>query len=179
MNLVDVHSHLEHERFKKDLDKVIDNARSKCVKVIISSGVNPETNRAALKLSEKYDIVKASFGLYPIDALMNEVKIENPSDFTRNIEKFDVDDELGWIDKNKDKCIAIGEIGLDYNWPDFSVFKEEQKRNFEKVLKLAEKLDKPVVIHSRKAEQDAIEILEKYRLKVIMHCFSGKSSCFI
>jgi len=176
MNLVDVHSHLEHERFKKDLDKVIDNARSKCVKVIISSGVNPETNRAALKLSEKYDIVKASFGLYPIDALMNEVKIENPSDFTRNIEKFDVDDELGWIDKNKDKCIAIGEIGLDYNWPDFSVFKEEQKRNFEKVLKLAEKLDKPVVIHSRKAEQDAIEILEKYRLKVIMHCFSGKKS---
>ena len=73
MLLVDVHSHLDHSRFKEDLDKVIERAREAGVRAIITSGVNSTTNRLILRIAEKYDIVKASFGLYPIDALAKEL----------------------------------------------------------------------------------------------------------
>jgi len=177
MNLIDIHAHLETSRFSKNLDKVIERARKAGVKIIINSGVNPETNRKSLELSKKYDIVKVSFGLYPLDALAKEV--ESSNEFLRKIEEFDVDEELIWMEKNKSLCIAIGEIGLDYNWKDFQTekMKEKQKEVFRKVLNLAKKINKPVIIHSRKAELDAIEILEELKMKkVIMHCFSGKVS---
>jgi len=174
-NLIDIHAHLEHARFKQDLDKAIERARKAGLKIIIESGVNPTTNRLALELAEKYDIVKVSFGLYPIDALAKEMETSESSGFPRDTEAFDLDKELKWIEQNKDKCVAIGEIGLDYNW--VTGKEKEQKEIFEKILKVAEKLNKPVIIHSRKAEQDAIDILEKHKkLKIIMHCFSGRKS---
>jgi TatD DNase family protein len=177
MRLVDVHSHLEHKRFEGDLDKVIERAKNAGVELIITSGVNPETNRQALEMASDYDIVKASLGLYPIDALAKEVENGEAQGFLRNVEKFDVDEELNWIEKNKRKCIAIGEVGLDYNWPDFAEHKEKQIIVFEKVIALAKKLDLPLIVHSRKAELDAIEILEKHKAKkVVMHCFNGRRS---
>ena len=75
MILVDIHAHLDHERFKDDLDQVIERARKAGVKRIITSGVNSATNRWVLKIAEKYpDIVKVSFGLYPLDALAKEIE---------------------------------------------------------------------------------------------------------
>ena len=75
MMLVDIHAHLDHARFMPDLDKVIENARKAGVKAIITSGVNSSTNKLALEIAEKYpDIVKPSFGLYPIDALAKEIE---------------------------------------------------------------------------------------------------------
>ena len=175
MNLIDVHAHLEHGRFKEDIDKVIERAEKAGVKLIINSGVNKTTNRLALQLSEKYKIIKPSFGVYPIDALAKEVETGEAAEFSRDIENFDLNSELDWIEKNKDKCLAIGECGLDYNWT--TGREQEQKENFLKVIELAKKIDKPLIIHSRKAELDAIDILEKtgYK-KVVMHCFSGKKS---
>jgi TatD DNase family protein len=176
MTLIDIHAHLEGPRFK-DLDEVIKRAKEAGVNTIIQSGVNPSTNRKALEISEKYPGVKVSFGLYPIDALIKEVETGESEDFQRGIEPFDVDEELAWIEKNKDKCVAIGEIGLDYNWEEFQTeeAKEKQKEVFRKVLNTAKKINKPVIIHSRKAEGDAIEILEEIKPgKVIMHCFSAK-----
>lgn len=176
MNLIDIHAHLETKRFDKDLDKVLERAKEAGVKVIINSGVNPSTNRKILAMSKKYDLIKPSFGLYPIDALVKEVK-SGEGDFLRDLEEFDIDEELKWIEKNKEGCVAIGEVGLDYNWPDFAEFKEKQKDTFEKIVRLAIKIDKTLVVHSRKAELDAIEILEKCKAKkVVMHCFSGKKS---
>ena len=66
MDLVDIHAHLDHKRFKKDLDKVVERAKKAGVKAVLTSGVNSSTNRIVLELAEKYDIVKASLGLYPI-----------------------------------------------------------------------------------------------------------------
>jgi TatD DNase family protein len=179
MRLIDVHSHLEHGRFSKDLDKVIERAR-KANMIIIASGVNPTTNRLALKIAEKNkDLVKVSFGLYPLDVLAKEIEMSPDSGFQRETEAFDLDKELKFIEENKDKCVAIGEIGLDYNWPEFQGEKEKQsqKENFRKILNVAKRLDKPVIIHSRKAEQDAIEILEELKMKkVVMHCFNGRKS---
>jgi TatD DNase family protein len=175
MKLIDVHAHLESGRFGKDLDSVIERFKEAGGKVVINSGVNPETNRKSLELAEKYDVVKVSFGLYPIDALAKEV--EESSEFLRKVEAFDVDEELDWIKEHKDECVAIGEIGLDYNWPEFQSdeIKEAQKDVFRKVLRLAKKIGKPVVVHSRKAERDAVEILEEMEMKdVVMHCFCGR-----
>jgi len=180
MKLIDVHAHLEHSKFERDLDKVISRAKKAGVKLIINSGVNRETNRRALEISEKYDIVECSFGIYPVDALAREMELGEAEGFLRDIEGFDVDEELKWIEENKDKCVAIGECGLDYNIEEIrssDEAREKQKEVFRKVLKLAKKIDKVVIVHSRKAEFDAIEVLEEMKMKnVVMHCFNGKKS---
>jgi len=157
MILADVHAHLE---LIKNLDKVIENAGKAGVKAIITNGVNPETNRKSLEISDKYDIVKPALGIYPMDALSREINKPNI---------FDVDEEIDFIRKNK--IAAIGEVGLDYkNGKD----KKKQKDVFIKMIKLAEDLEKPLIVHSRQAESDAVKILEKFGYKkIIMHCFNG------
>ena len=167
--LCDCHAHLDHSRFFGKLDKVILNCKKKkCY--VITSGVNKSTNRKALEISEKYDNVYCSLGLYPIDALAKEME---SGDFPRSVEKLDVDEELEFISKNKNKIVGIGECGLDFHWD--TKHKEEQKKVFLKVISLAEKIKKPLIVHSRKAELEAIEILESSKIKnVVMHCFFGK-----
>ncbi len=176
MKLIDVHAHLEDTRFEEDLKKVIGRFEKTGGVCIISSGTNPETNRKALEIARKHNIVKVSFGLYPLDALAKEVE-QNEDNSLRKIKPFNIDEELVWIERHKDECIAIGEVGLDYNWPEFAKHKEKQIKFFEKTIALAKKIDKPLIIHSRKAELDAIEVLEKHQCKkVVMHCFNGKKS---
>ena len=166
--LVDIHAHLDHERFSKDLDKVIERCRKEKM-IVITSGVNTETNRKALEIAERYnDVVKCSLGLYPLDALGVEME---KGEFPRTIELTNVDKELKFIKENKNKIICIGEAGLDLAYVQNL---DEQIKNFEKVIKLAEEIKKPLIVHSRKAEREAIEILEKSKLKkVVMHCFTG------
>jgi TatD DNase family protein len=176
MEYIDVHCHLDDDRLKNRLDEVIDNFRRVGGKFIITSGVNPHTNREILDIASKYpDMVKVSFGLYPIDSIAKQVKKSLKDDDMREIEEFDVDEELRWIEENKEKCVAIGEVGLDYKVVEG--FEEEQKAVFSRVIDLAKKIDKPLVIHSRKAEADAINMLEEKECKrVLMHCFNGKKS---
>ncbi len=162
--LIDTHCHLDFKGLIERLDKVIANAKKAGLKAIITSGITPKTNKKVLEITSQYkDIVKPSFGLYPMDALSRETNKPNI---------FDVDEELEFWQKNKDKFISIGEVGLDYfNGKD----KIMQKSVFEKILQTAKKLNKPVIIHSRKAELDAIDILESSGIKkVVMHCFSGR-----
>lgn len=162
--LVDVHCHLDFEGLRERLDEVIANAKNAGVKSIITSGVNPETNRIALEIASKYkDIVHASFGLYPIDALEREGLVGKP---------IDVDAEIKFLEKNKDKFISIGEVGLDmHSGKDLN----RQKEAFGKVLEAAKKLDKTILVHSRKAESEAIDMLESFGMKkVIMHCFTAR-----
>jgi TatD DNase family protein len=170
MILVDIHAHLDHERFKKDLNEVIERARKAGVKRIITSGVNSVTNRMVLKIAEKYpDIVKVSFGLYPLDALAKELEEGEASGFPRDIQPINVDEELEWIKENKDKCEAIGECGMDFNWG--REHADEQKKVFQKVIETVEKIDKPIIVHTRKAELECIEMLESSNIKkVVLHC---------
>ena len=167
--LVDVHAHLEHPILYKKIDQIIQYSKENNVKVIITSGFDKTTNRTALELSKKYDIVKCSLGIYPIDALENEM---NNNDIRHNVEKFDIDEELQWIEKHKDEMIAMGEMGMDLRTGKDI---ESQKQLFIKQLELAEKWKKPVIIHSRKAEQQVFETLQSTKLKkVVMHCYGGK-----
>lgn len=167
--LIDLHSHLDHCFFNKDREKIIENAKKTGVKIAVTSGINPETNRKALQLAEKFDIVKPSLGLYPINVLKKEIE---SGDFPLKPNVFDIQEEINFIKKNKDKIVYLGEVGLDYH-----IIKDEkqQKILFEKMIVLAEKMKKPILIHSRKAEEDCIEMLESSKLKkIIMHCFTGK-----
>ena len=173
MMLVDVHCHLDHAWYKKDLDKVIENAKKAGVKAIITSGVNSRTNRLILDISKKYDIVQPSFGIYPLDALQKELESGEAEGFPRDIEGFDIDKEIEWITENKDKCVGIGECGLDFKWG--REHEKTQKENFQKVIDLCEKIKKPIIVHTRKAELDVVDMLESSNLKKIMlHCFCGR-----
>jgi TatD DNase family protein len=173
MKLIDVHAHLDDSRFDDDLEEVVESAKEGGLGVVICSGVNRETNRKVLELSERFDIVKCSFGIYPSDALAEQGISQD--DIVRKIKQFSVEEELDWIEKNADRCVAVGEVGLDYQiLPDK---KEEQKEVFNKIIRVVERIDKPIVIHSRKAEEDCIELLESSSVKkVMMHCFNGKKS---
>jgi len=148
---IDIHAHLE---MCKDSEKAIKNAKDI---LIISAGVDEKSNKKALEFSKKFSNVKCSFGLYPIEALkLSEKELEK---------------ELKFIEENKGSILGIGEVGIDLKEsPEF----EKQKENLIKIIKLAKKLDKPLIIHSRKAEKEVVEILEKEKCKrVVMHCFSG------
>lgn len=168
--LIDIHSHLDHWYFKDDLDKVIENAGKANVKVILTAGINPETNRKALEIAKKYDIVKACLGIYPIQALQKEIESGETTLKEKNV--FDLDKEIKFIGKNKKNIAAVGEVGLDYS---LVQDKSDQQKQFEKMISLAEKIGKPIIIHSRKAEEDAINMLKSSKLKkIIMHCFTGR-----
>ncbi len=176
--LIDIHSHLDHHYFKDDLDEVIENARKAGVKVILTAGINPETNRKTLELTEKYDIVRACLGIYPV-----QYENDNEKDTIKKItinnknsnNKLNIDEELKFVEKNKNKIIGIGEVGLDYSIAKSNM--KEQKNKFQKFIVLAEKINKPIIVHSRKAEQDCIDMLKSSKLKkIIMHCFSGRKS---
>ena len=177
MTLVDVHCHLTHINFKQDLDKVLENAHRAGVKRIITAGVNPETNRECLELARLHpDIIKCTLGIYPIDALNLKENIEGESGLSRG-SFFDVDKELAFIESNKDKIAGIGEAGLDFKMIKDKLLVKKQKENFQKVIELAEKLKIPLVVHSRSAEKECVEMLESSKLKkVVLHCFEGRKS---
>ena len=157
MILADIHCHLDF--FESGVDGIVERARKAGVRSIINNGVSPEKNRIVLGYAKKYDIVKAALGLYPTDA----VKLGDE----------EVDNELKFIEKNKDKIIALGEIGLDNVAKDINLL-NKQKEILEKFFVLSEKIKKPMILHSRKAENDIVEMLESSNVKkCVLHCFNG------
>lgn len=163
MLLVDVHAHLDFPDFDTDRDDVLKQCEEVGIKVIVDNGVDVATNRKVLELSKKYSLLKPSFGFYPVHVA--EVGIER------------VKDELSWIENNNP--FALGEIGLDYKVGDDdlvgNLHKGVQREAFRLFIRLGKKLAVPLIIHSRKAEEDVISILEEENAeKVILHCFMGK-----
>lgn len=155
--LVDVHAHLTDEYFKDKLDKIIEDAKKNNVVNIISNGINHKDNQKVIELSRKYDIVKASLGFYP-DDIVNSTEDE-------------IQKTLDFIKKNKNKIIAIGEVGLDLSHNKELI---KQKEVFLKIIELAQEIDKPLIIHSRKAEEECINILKEFGFKkVLFHSFTG------
>lgn len=155
--LVDVHAHLDSNKFENEINNVINRAKEKEVKVIINNGTNVKSNRETLKLSFEFKIIFPSLGLYPWDAI--------------KLSKEEIKNELNFI-KNQ-KIISLGEIGLDYFYGQNPLDIKKQKEVFISFLDLAKEINKPVIVHSRKAEKDVLRILSKYDLKVVLHCFNG------
>ncbi len=159
MILVDVHCHMDFPEFDKDREEVLKRAEDAGVKAILLNGVNPESNRRVLELCKKYPIFKPVLGYYPTH--------------TVEVTEAEFDQELEWIAKQE--FIAFGEVGLDaFEKPERM---EDMKKALTKIVELAKKLDKPVIVHTRKAELETIELLEQLGAKKVdLHCFSGKKA---
>ena len=150
--IIDVHAHLDLLPIKK-LKEIQEN---KEIKLVITNSVDLKTCKKSLELNKKFPKVKVAFGLYPDKKL----KI---SDF----EPFQ-----NFVRKNKNSIVALGEIGLDlyHTKENFKI----QKAVLIKELELAKEMNLPVIIHSRKAEKEVLEVLEEFpKVKVLLHCFSG------
>ncbi len=154
MKFIDIHSHLE---LCEPLEEVIRKSKEKGVVLMLSCGINKETNRKTLDIAKKYPEIRACLGVFPANGLKMTEK--------------EIDREIQFIKDYKDKIIAIGECGLDLHE---CKNLERQKEILKKFVSLAKELDKPIIIHSRKVELETIEFLETlhYR-KILMHCFSG------
>ena len=151
---IDVHCHLD-SNYYNDIDKVINNAKKNNVNKLIYNGCNKKSNKEIIKLINKYDSVYGAVGYHP-----TELDDVNEKDY----------ELLESLLSNK-KIVAIGEIGLDYHYPDTN--KEKQKYAFRRQLELAEKHNIPVIVQSRDAIQDTFDIMSEYNIKGVIHCFSG------
>ena len=155
MKLIDSHAHLMDEQYNGEVEKIIQNALQNDVETIINIGYSKETSEKAVELAEKYEFIYAVVGMHP-DECNDEVNIS----FVKELAK------------NK-KVVAIGEIGLDYHYEGYN--KETQKKYFIEQINLANELNLPVVIHSRDADMDMLEILKNNKINnnFVMHCFSS------
>ena len=170
---VDVHAHIVHPRFSGEEDTIAERAKRAGVECIIVNGLEPLSNRAVLALCERHQNLYPALGIYPVDAIANQIAQRHwEYDFPPPT-PFDVDAEIAFIDSVAPKLIAIGEIGLDQYWiKDQSTAQESV---FRKLILVALKHDKPIIIHTRKAEARAFAILQEMNVKKAdFHCYGGK-----
>lgn len=169
MILVDCHCHLD---LLEDLDGALQRAQEAGVKAIISNGGNAASNQKTLELAKRPSIIRPALGLYPVDILG---RAADDGGYPYGDEKTDVESEITRIGENAKDLAALGEVGLDYKQIEDEQEKEQQRQVFRRFIELAQKHGKPLIVHSRKAESDCIEMLSDLPKKlVIMHCFSGK-----
>jgi TatD DNase family protein len=156
--LIDSHAHLDDERFDKDRDRLIKSLKESGIDLIINPGSDLGSSIKAVSLSEQYDNIYAAVGVHPHSAKeMDESTIEVLKSFT-----------------NRDKVVAIGEIGLDYYYDNSP--REIQRQKFVEQLELAKEVNLPVIIHTRDAAQETFDILKEAQdgsLKGVLHCYSG------
>ncbi len=155
IKVTDTHAHYDDEAFDSDRDILIPTLFEKKAENIVTIGSSIESSVKAAALAAKYPRMYAAAGVHP------EFCTDLPEDYLVRIR------ELAALPKVK----AIGEIGLDYHYEGYN--REMQIRVFEEQLELAASLSMPVVIHSRDASADTMELLRKYRPKAVLHCYSG------
>jgi TatD DNase family protein len=155
---IDTHVHLNADQYDEDLQQVIDRALEAKVNYMVVIGFDRKTIERAITLAEQYDFIYAVVGWHPVDAI----------DCT--------EEDLLWIEElaAHPKVVAIGETGLDYHW-DKSPH-DIQQEVFRKQIRLAQKVNLPIVIHNRDATEDVIRILKEEQAELtggVMHCFGG------
>lgn len=174
MGLFDVHAHLTHPKLAPCVDAVLERARAAGVTTIISNGLNPTDNAAVRELARRDSLVKPSFGLYPVDAVLPEMRALG-IDYPRELpHEASAEEAIAWVRDHLDEAFAVGEIGLDGYWVPEALW-ERQETSFRALVSLALEADKPIIIHTRKRERRALEILvEMGARRVDWHCFGGK-----
>lgn len=156
--MIDTHAHIDTERFEDDFDEVISRAKEAGVEKVIIPAIEPAAFDRIVQLAEKYDEIYFGIGVHPHSA-----------------DKYD--DEVGAkiyeIASTHPKCVAVGEIGLDYfydNLPDRRV----QQHAFREQIKIAKKVGKPIIVHNRDSDEDLITLLSDEKddnLDAVLHCF--------
>lgn len=164
--VIDTHSHLNFKAYDNDRNEVLKKTREAGV-ICIDVGVNFETSKNATKLAKDNENIYASMGLHPTEAK----------------EGFDAE-KYKQLAKSSNKIVAIGEVGLDYYYKPKGIakkelFKEKQKQIFIAQLKTAQELNLPVIVHTRMAFNDTVEILKNYSLQNINYKLTGVIHCFV
>lgn len=152
---IDTHCHLE-KKYYDDIDRIIEENRKAGIDKIIVSGCEKEEIKEVFEYADKYDDVYLTLGFHP--------------EYADSV----TDEDILWLKsliRNNKKIVGIGEIGLDYYYSKEN--RDSQITLFRKMLELAKESNLPVVIHSRDATKDTIDILKEFNLKGIIHCFSG------
>lgn len=171
---VDVHTHLTHEDFAPDRLDVIARAKAAGLGAIVVNGLEPVSNRMILEMARQDPVIRPALGIYPLDAVCQDL----PKDFPFEVAKFDVVAEIEFIrsEAKAGRLAAIGECGLDgyYLGPEFL---PGQERVFEALIGVAMECDLPIIIHTRKCEKRAGEILAAHGIKKVnFHCFGGRAT---
>ena len=155
--IFDTHAHYDDEQFDIDREELLGKMQEAGIETIVDVGASIETTKKALELAHRYDFIYAAVGVHPSEVEeLDDEKLELLRELSRD-----------------EKCLAIGEIGLDYHWPDPAP--ELQKIWFKKQLDLARSEKLPVIIHSRDAAADTINIMKEEHAEEIggvVHCFS-------
>ena len=152
----DTHAHYDSGAFNADRFEILDSMPGSNVGLIVDPGCDLISSKAAIELSNRYEFVYAAVGWHPED--MDKLSDEAYAEMEKLAEH--------------PKCVAIGEIGLDYYWD--ASHKEEQKALFRRQIELALKFNKPVIIHDREAHGDSFDIVCDYpELRGVFHCYSG------
>ena len=153
----DSHAHLDDEKFNDDREEIIESIHKE-IDRFVSAGYSLEGSKAAVDLAKKYDFIYCTCGISPNDIPQNEEEL------------WTMLDKIKELVKTSSKNVAIGEIGLDYYWNKEN--KDLQKKAFIEQIKLANELNLPIVIHTREAVMDTIEILKKHEVKNkgVFHC---------
>lgn len=165
MKYFDSHAHYYDARFDSEysgsVDDLIGALLSSDVSHIINVGTSPETSRLAIAQARRHENMYTAIGIHPSDAQYLKIGL---SEALSDIEAL--------IKDKKNKCVALGEIGLDYHYPDTD--KELQKRYLDAQLELAESLDIPVVIHDRDSHEDIMEAVRRHPgVRGVFHSYSG------
>lgn len=156
MELIDTHAHIYLPQFKEDLKPMVDDARANGIAQILMPAIDNETHRDMFEVEAAFPNCLSMIGLHPCSV------------------KESFKDELtvvaNWLQKRK--FIAIGEMGLDFYWD--TSFKEQQYTAFHSQINLSLQYKLPIVIHSRNATRECIDVVKQYpALKGVFHCFSG------
>lgn len=156
--LIDTHVHLNSNKFKNNLEEVIDRALKNDVKIMIVVGYDKATNKKAIELAKKYPFLYATVGYHPTEA-----KNITDKDFALLEEQLQFDEVVG-----------VGECGMDFYWDKEHI--DEQVQVFQKQIELSLRYDKPLVIHMRDASEATYNVLSDFTgLRGIMHSYSGSA----
>ena len=157
IDIFDTHAHYDDEAFDEDREQLLADLPKQGIGRVVNIGASIASCKRTLELMDKYDYIYGALGIHPCD--------------TENLTEADMD----WLKEKcgHEKCLAVGEIGLDYYWdePD----REIQKKWFVRQLQLAREVQLPVIIHSRDAAKETIDIMTAERageIGGVVHCYS-------
>jgi TatD DNase family protein len=156
--LVDSHCHLNFQDFNDDFEKVLIRAEESNVKIMVSISTELDEIDKIIKISEKYSNIYCTVGVHP-----HSTNIKNQFDEVFLEEK-----------SQNSNVIGIGETGLDFYYENSK--KDDQIKSFETHIEASIELKYPLIVHSRSAERETFDILNKYKnsdIKILMHCFTG------
>ena len=153
--IIDTHTHLDNQKFIDDIDEVISRAKEKGVGKFIIPAADPADLPRAIDLSQKYEEIYFAVGFHPVD-----------------IDKYDEKMITCFI--NHPKCVALGEIGLDYHWVKEPEKREKQIELFHRQIEIAKEYNKPIIVHIRDATEDSLKVLEAHpQSRGVLHCFNA------